>query len=89
MFPEEGEKQKAGLEEESSVNLGLRERKKKVWGEKRRKKKSKHWRFRAHDATFLQSLLQSEVCQEKSHYLENRGVNTLVLTSGHVQHGIL
>lgn len=77
MFPEEGEKQKASLEEGSSVSHGLRERKKEGWGEKRRRREEEEKVLEAQVSWhYFPAVFAPEgSLPGKSHCLENRGVN--------------
>lgn len=92
IFPEEGEKQKARLEEGSSVSRGLRERKK-CGNERIQEEEEKVQEgCMSHGATFPQCLLWNEVCQKspivwKTEVLMRRN-HILVLTWGHLWCGI-
>lgn len=76
MFPEEGEKQVARLEEGSSVSHGLRERKKEVWGEKRRRQEEEKALEGQVSWCYFPAVSTPELNPPgKWHCLENRGVN--------------
>lgn len=90
IVPEEEKMQEASLEECRSCT----ERQGEIKGKEKEnmKKKRKCWRCRSHDATFLQSLLQNDVCQEshivwKTEVLMRRN-QTPDLTESFLQHGI-